>query len=72
MPLARAAQREVGDVDVVLPEHRSDPAHNAGHVEIAQVDDVALQRRFHVDAVDLQQPSAAPRAERVPATVFSC
>src|SRR5271157_4816897 len=56
LPMPRAAKREVGDVDVMLPEHCPDAAHNTGHVQIAQVDDVAFQRRFHMNAIDFQQP----------------
>ena len=54
-----ASQREVGDVDVVLAQHRSDASDHSGHIEIAQVDHVALKRRFDVNAVDLQQPRLA-------------
>src|ERR1022692_2871284 len=39
LPPLPAAEREVGDVDILLPKHRSDAAHNAGHVEITQVDE---------------------------------
>src|SRR5438309_1365329 len=50
------AQGEVGDVDAVLAENGSDAADDAGHVDIAAHQQGALERRLHVDAVELEQP----------------
>src|SRR5580692_1261491 len=54
-----APQREVGDVDVVLTEHSSDTSDHAGHIEVAQVNHVALKRSLDMNAVDLQQARLA-------------
>src|SRR5579872_52347 len=52
----RTAEREVGDVDLVLAKDGADPADDAGHVLVANREQRALQRRLDVDAVEVQQP----------------
>src|ERR1019366_7264549 len=70
LPTLLAAEREVGDVDIVLPKHSTDAAHNARHVEIAQVDEGPLQRRLHVNAIDFQQSWHATRLNAAGHRVF--
>ena len=50
-----AAEGEVRDVDVVLAEDGSDAADDTGDVFVADGDEGALERRFDVDAVEVQQ-----------------
>ena len=50
------AQRKVGDVDAVLPQHRSHVADHARHVAVLHEDQEAGKRHFAVDAVHLRQP----------------
>ena len=61
---AAPAQREVGNVDRFFPQDRSHFPDHARHVAIAQVNQVALQRRFHVDAIHMQQPRRVPMQHR--------
>ena len=50
-----AAEGEVGDVDALLAENRSDLADNSGNVEVAAHEEISLKRRFDIDAVELKQ-----------------
>src|SRR5262245_38895095 len=50
-----ASEREVGDVDLVLAENRANFADHAGDVAIPQVDEIALERSFDIDAIDVEQ-----------------
>ena len=52
---AFAAEGEVGDVDAVLAEDGSDFADDARNVEVAADQQIAFERRFDVDAVELKQ-----------------
>ena len=49
------AEREIGDINLVRAEDRTDLPDHARHIAIAQVDQVALQWRFYIDAVDVEQ-----------------
>ena len=52
---AFAAEGEVGDVDAVLAEDGADFADDAGDVEVAADEQVAFERRFDVDGVELEE-----------------
>lgn len=52
---ALAAQGKVGDVDAVLAEDGTDLADDAGHVEVAADEEIALKRSLDVDTIKLQQ-----------------
>ena len=54
--VAGSSQGEVRDVDLMLAEDCADSSDHAGHVAIAKVDQILLQRSFHIDAIDVQQP----------------
>ena len=55
MRRAFAAEGEVGDVDALLAEDGADLADDAGDVEVAADEQIAFERRFDVDAVELEQ-----------------
>ena len=52
---AFAAEGEVGDVDALFAEDGSDLSDHAGNVEVAADKQIAFERRFDVDAVELKQ-----------------
>ena len=39
----------------MLPQNRAHFPDHSGYVAIAQVNEIALQRRFHIDSIDVQQ-----------------
>src|SRR5438445_9536725 len=49
------AQGKVGDIDAMLSENCAHLSDNAGYVLIPHVDEVPLERRLNVNAVDVQQ-----------------
>ncbi len=49
------AKRKIGDVDFVFAKNRAHPPNHAGDVAVAHVDEVALQRSFGLDPIDVQQ-----------------
>ena len=50
-----AAEGEVGNVDPLFAEDGSDLSDYAGDVEVAADKEIAFERRFDVDAVELKQ-----------------
>ena len=50
-----SSQRKVRDVDFVLTKNRADLPDHTGHVTVPHVDQVAFQRRFYINAIDIQE-----------------
>src|SRR6476660_917701 len=50
-----AAQREVGNIDLVLAQNRAYFSDHAGNVAVTQVNEVALEGSFHVNPIHMQQ-----------------
>ncbi len=50
-----AAQGKIRDIDFVCAENGADLPDDAGHIAVAQVNQVAFERSLDVNAIDVEQ-----------------
>ena len=54
------AEREIGDVDLVIAQDRTNLADYAGNIAISHINQISFQRRLHVNPVKVQQSRCVP------------